>query len=263
MQRTQDPRAIFSLGRGSDGGLTWAVPDAWQQGRGAYGGLVTAALVRALDTVAQGRPLRSLMATLCGPALVGLADLHVDALRQGSKLSAGAVTMRQGGEVVAHGVGVYGEARADRTEWRAHAPPDLRPWTGGLSMPEGASPTFTRHFEYQPEVGFPQTGEAPFTEGWVRLRGASGPVDAALLTALIDAWWPAAFVAMAETRPMGTIATTIDLLPTPPDLDASRPTWLRVRLLAGAEGHLVESRELFSESGQLLAINHQTQALIR
>lgn len=258
-----DPRALWQVETGQDGRLSWTVPDGWQQGRGAYGGLVTAAMVAALETVSQGRPLRSLMATLCGPVAVGEAQLTVESLRDGSKLSAGVVTLRQGAGVMAHAIGVYGEARADQTVWRGLERPVCPAWTGGMQLPQGAGPTFTQHFDYQPEVGFPHTGGPPLTEGWVRLRGASGPLDAALLTALIDAWWPAAFVAMPEFRPMGTIATTIDLLPVPPGLDASRPVWLRVRLLAGAEGHLVESRELIAEDGQLLALNHQTQALIR
>lgn len=257
-----DPRGAWGLRSRPDGGLTWSVPDGWQQGRGAYGGLVTAALVEAIRTASGDRPLRSLMATLCGPAVVGEAKLQVQALRSGSKLSAITATLDQGG-VVAHAVGVTGEARADDHRWLTLDWPEPTPWQGGFAMPEGAGPVFTRHFEYEPLFGFPHSGDAPTSGGWVRLRGATGPLDPALLTALIDAWWPGAFVSMPAFRPMGTVATTIDLLPAPPELDASRPCFLRVQLLAGAEGHLIEQRDLWTEAGQLLAVNHQTQALIR
>lgn len=46
-------------------------PDGWQQGRGLFGGLVTAALVRALEATAGGRVLRSLTSELCGPVRPG------------------------------------------------------------------------------------------------------------------------------------------------------------------------------------------------
>lgn len=258
-----EPREAWRLTEAADGRLVWQVPDGWQQGRGAYGGLVTAALVEGLETVSRGRPLRTLMATLCGPAMVGEATLTAEALREGGRLSAASVTLRQADGVVAHAVGVYGEPRADRREWLNLPRPTGQPWGESIDMPEGVGPTFTRHFEYQPQVGFPHTGDPPFSAGWVRLRGATGPVDAALIVALIDAWWPAAFVTLPEFRPMGTVSTTIDLCPVPEGLDACRPTWLAVRLLAGAEGYLVEQRELWTEDGRLLAINHQTQALIR
>ena len=257
-----DPRHAWQLERRADGGQVWQVPDGWQQGRGAYGGLVTAALVAAMAEVSGDRPLRSLMATLCGPAMVGEAEVEVLGLREGSKLSALTATLKQGG-VVAHGVGVTGEARADDRRWLTLSWPDPAPWQGGMLLPPGAAPVFTQNFEYEPLFGFPHTGDAPTSGGWVRLRGGQGPLDAALITALIDAWWPGAFVTLPAPRPMGTVATTIDLLPVPEGMDASQPVFLRVQLLAGAEGHLVEQRDLWTQSGQLLAVNHQTQALIR
>ena len=59
----------------------WSVPDGWQQGRGAFGGLVIAALARALEAHVGDpeRTLRSLTAVLPGATLAGPAMASVGA----------------------------------------------------------------------------------------------------------------------------------------------------------------------------------------
>ncbi|HET9990839.1 MAG TPA: acyl-CoA thioesterase domain-containing protein, partial [Kofleriaceae bacterium] len=101
---------------------TLAVPDTWQQGRGAFGGFVTGAMVRALEASAPGRPLRSLTAELCGPLVAGEAEVGIEVLRAGNAVTTSAIRLVQGGEVQAHGVGVLGKERTrehERAEDRA------------------------------------------------------------------------------------------------------------------------------------------------
>ena len=58
----------------------WSVPDGWQQGRGAFGGLVIAALARALEAHVGDpeRTLRSLTAELPGATLPRPASLTAE-----------------------------------------------------------------------------------------------------------------------------------------------------------------------------------------
>ena len=64
------------------GGSTfaWDVPDGWQQGRGAWGGLVVGALVGAVCAV-DPSPVRSVSVQMSAPATVGP---HVVAIAPGS-----------------------------------------------------------------------------------------------------------------------------------------------------------------------------------
>ncbi|HEU4408007.1 MAG TPA: acyl-CoA thioesterase domain-containing protein [Polyangiaceae bacterium] len=62
------------------------MPEGWQQGRGAFGGLVPGALTRAMaaSEPEPARALRSLSAELLGPVPPGPADVGVEVLRRGS-----------------------------------------------------------------------------------------------------------------------------------------------------------------------------------
>ena len=59
-----------------DAAGVWNVPDGWQQGRGAFGGLTLAALARAAgDRVDPSeRPLRAITAEIPSAVLVGPAQ---------------------------------------------------------------------------------------------------------------------------------------------------------------------------------------------
>ena len=88
------------------GRFAWQVPDGWQQGRGAFGGLVLAALLRAMEAVEpdRGRVTRSLTGDLCGPVQPGPAELVVEVLRRGNNLSNLDARLYQNGEVQARAV---------------------------------------------------------------------------------------------------------------------------------------------------------------
>ena len=80
--------------------------------------------------------------------------------------------------------------------------------------------------------------------------------DAAFVAALIDAWWPAALV-RTSPRPLATIAYTLDLLADPAVIDDT-PVLYRGTVPVAADGYFVETRELWTADGRLLALNHQT-----
>lgn len=267
-----DLDAHLALAPAGERRFSFTVPDGWQQGRGAFGGLVLAALVRAAGAVeaARGggaRALRSLTAELCGPTRPGPADIRIEDLRIGSGVSTLAARLVQGDEVQAHAVLVLGRTRDAGVAWDELAPPALSPWQDTPALPfipPPMGPAFARFLEFRPVHAplFSGSDESR-TEGWFRLRRPPEVRDDAILALHADAWWPAAYSRLTGFRPMATIAFTFqplaDLAALPPD----EPLYHRGRTVAARGGYTVELRELWSARGELLALNQQTMAVIR
>jgi hypothetical protein len=242
-----------------------AVPPTWSQGRGAFGGFVTGAMVRALEASAPDRPLRSLTAELCGPLVEGDAAVELSVLRAGNAVTTTAIRLVQHGEVQAHGVGVLGKLRAsgasrDRVEIGA---PALPPWrevpVAQLGM---VGPSFAQHWEMRIVRGPPFGGaSAAVIEGWVQPKRPGARRDAAFLAACIDCYYPTLFAIESAPRPMATIAFTFQ--PFTFVGDPAAPLAYRARLVASEGGYGVEFRELWSEDGHLLALNQQTMVIIK
>jgi hypothetical protein len=247
------------------------IPDGWQQGRGAFGGLVLGLLARAIQAHADGpasggaRPLRSLTAELCGPVLVGEAAIRVETLRAGSGTSTIAARIVQRGEVQSHAVAVLGRHRSADTDCVGLPRPVMPPWRSVPVFDQGpAGPAFVRHMEYRPtgpaSLG---GGEEAVTSGWVRALAPGPARDEAYLISLADAWWPSIFSRLRAPRPMATISFTVDVVGSCDGLDPDAPLYHHARTLASHGGYVVELRSLWGEDGRLLALNHQTLVVIQ
>jgi len=259
--------ALTPLTSGDAPRFSGAVREGWRQGRGAFGGLILGLLTRALETCAgPDRPLRSLTGALCGPTLAGPVEILVELLRAGSGMTTAAARLVQGGEVQAHAVGVLGRARDGAFDGARIAPPRPPPWRDVEPLPAAPANAaeFAQFFELR------NTGPRAFgggseavAEGWVRPRGQRA-IGTPWLVACADAWWPALFALERAPRPMATVAFTFEPMAdraAGADLDA--PLFHRARMIAARDGHVVEERELWSEDGRLLALNHQTFVVIR
>jgi acyl-CoA thioesterase len=243
------------------------IADGWQQGRGAFGGLVLGGMVRALseqlgDTT---RKLRSLTAEIVGPVQVGPAAIEVELLRQGNAVSAWRAVLRQGEGVQAHAVGVFGAARAAAPSWQRLVPPVMPPWEGVEAIPAESpfAPVFTRHFEYRPTGPLPFFAGPPEAAGWVRPRLRATRLDDAYLTALADAWWLAGMAALDGPRPFATLSFSLDCVGDLGALDPEVPLFHRAVAPVSHEGYVSEYRELWGHDGRLIALNHQTTVLIK
>ena len=99
------------------------VQPGWAQGRGTFGGLVLAALVRAMQQCEpeSERSLRSVTGELVGPVVPGACEITVELLRRGNAASSRALArlgFRHEGtlrSVAAHGCG-----RDARVEMEVH-----------------------------------------------------------------------------------------------------------------------------------------------
>ena len=248
------------------------VPEGWAQGRGAYGGLVIASLIRAIEqrTGDPGRTVRSVTAELPAPVRPGPAHIDVEVLRRGSSVSTARAALRQDGEVRSHAVAVLSPPRRGTgpLAWQELPRPEAPSWRTLEPAPIGtpqtrhAWPEFTQHFEYRVVAGLPMTGGPAHTLGWVRSRYPGGARDAAHVAALIDVWWPAALVRMTALRPIATIAYTLDIIAGLEGLDPEAPLLYRGTAPVCADGYVLETRELWGEDGRLVALNQQTFAII-
>lgn len=261
--------------------FTLDVPDGLQQGRGAWGGVATGAMVAAAQLV-DPRPemaVRTLSAQLVAPVLVGRMQLVVEELRRGSATTTLAVRGLDGdGALLAHGVVVLGaprtgDAMPDGPDWLDVVPPaELA--AGPEAVPVIAvgpplAPDFTVHLEMRPISGIPYQGAASDqTMGWVRPAGPIERIDASVVTAMADAWWVSVMARLDRPRPAATVGFTLDLPGDPSILqrDADgrmEALFHRGRSVAAREGYTVEVRELWTQAGQLISWNTQTVAVIK
>ena len=245
---------------------TLVVREGWRQGRGAYGGLTIAAAIRAIEQRVGDprRKVRTVTAEIPGPTLPGEAAFSVDVLRSGNSVTVARAALSQAGEVTTHVVAVLAASRpvpAPPT-WRELARPQSPPWQDVVPMPASEPfPEFAQNFEYRVVSGAAGSGGAAQTIGWVRSRDPGDARDAAYIAAMIDAWWPAMLVRSAM-RPLGTIAYTLELVDDIVDV-SDAPLLYRGTVPVAGDGYFLETRELWTGDGRLLALNHQTFAVIR
>jgi len=252
-----------------DGLYETEVPDGWQQGRGAFGGLTIAYAVRAMEERESERPLRALTAELPGPLGLGRAEIRVSTLRRGrgvTTLEAHITQPDENGELSVRGrvSGVFGGERPDDRTF-AGPPPKMGSWQDAPPIPDGAlPPRFARHFEYRVTGPFPFSGgDAPVAEGWIRPREPLNSWGAAEVVAMADAYWPAIFATQTAPRPMATIAFTLHLQPIATSLPTNAPLYYRARASSAGGGYVSEARELWTQEGALVALNPQTFVVIK
>jgi hypothetical protein len=247
------------------------IPDGWQMGRGAFGGLVLGTLLRAVERVEpdRARVPRTLSGDLGGPVQPGAAELRVRRLRRGSNQSNLAAELAQGGEVLATATVIASAPRAISAPRFEPAPPvAVGPFTDYPPIAVGPplAPVFTQHYEYRPIGPAPFGGAPPLGEatcdGFVREREAPRQYDAPAMIGLLDAWWPTLFGLDTRPRPLATISFTAQLLVDPATIPAGEPLRYRARMAALADGFFVELRELWS-GGRPVALNQQMFAIIK
>jgi len=247
------------------------VAPGWRQGRGAFGGLVVGALVRAIEQriADPARKVRSVTAELPGPVELGTVDITVEALRHGKNVSTARAALSQHDEVRSHAVAILAAARpsAHGAAWNDLTPPELPPWTevapSAVASGGGPGPEFAQHFEYRAVDGLLMSGSTAPVHGWIRPRDPGALRDAAYIAAVIDAWWPAAFIRFTQLRPMATIAFTLDIVSGLDGLDPAAPLRYRATAPVCTDGYCLETRELWGDDDRLVAINHQTFAIIQ
>jgi hypothetical protein len=258
--------------RVDDGLFEADVPDGWQQGRGAFGGLVFGILVRAACATERdpARVLRSFSSDIAGPVLPGAASVRVRVLRRGKTLSNLHAELEQAGDVVAvANLTLSGPRQVEAPMPAIEAPADaLRAWREVPVIPVAPpfGPVFAPHYEFRNVGPLPFSGSAQAVNaGFIREKpleqAATSTLDAPAITALLDTYWPALFPIASRPLAMTTVSFASQYLSTA-ELPADEPLFFRSRALVQSEGYCVEFRELWSRE-RLVALNQQTFAILR
>jgi hypothetical protein len=246
--------------------FAWEVPDGWQQGRGAWGGLPIGAMVRAtmLTEPDPARSVRTLSVQLLTPALAGPHTVAVAPVRIGSGMSTWAVSVTdaEGGTVGGGSIITAAPRRTsterDESSWSPIRAPEV-PASGQvpLSPTPPPFPPFTRKLEYRVNSGFPLQGGSAETLGWSSYREPT-PWTAASLIALADAWYTVTLVSLADLVPMSTVNFTANLLIDPASLAPGEALLHHGLLSSVREGFTSEQRRLWTSDGRLAVDNLQT-----
>ena len=242
------------------------IPDGWQQGKGAFGGLILAALLRAIEheEPEKERTLRALSGEICAPVLPGEASIRVELLRRGAAVSYFDARLLQRGEVQARVSAILGAARPYELGVPPRVAPDQRPWSALQVLPIGPpfGPVFAQHYEYRPAGALPLSGGNEATAcGWLREKSARERFDAPSILGHLDAWWPAVYGVETVPRPCATVSFTAEIVTDLALLPSRQPLFHTGRVEALHAGYFLEVRELWS-GPTLVALNQQTMAVL-
>lgn len=250
----------------AEGRFQWEVPDGWQQGRGAFGGLVLGALAKAMQASEPdlGRRLRTFTGDVAAPVVVGEVAVSTHVLRRGSNQTNLGASLVQNGVVAAQATAVLATPR--KVPPRPVLPASPPPAPPADDVPaitlQPFGPRFAESYEYRPTGPLPFGGGAePLVVGWVRERVSLAELDAAALLGRLDAHWPALFSMLEAPRPCATVSFLAEILANPGDLDPTAPMLYRGRAIAEADGYFTELRELWLD-GKIVALNQQVFAVL-
>ncbi|MFZ9888625.1 MAG: acyl-CoA thioesterase, partial [Myxococcota bacterium] len=190
--------------RGHAAVTTFQVDASWFQGKGAYGGVLAAALLSSMGVVVDDprRLPRGLHVHFCAPVPAGVHEVEVRLERAGALVCHTSARAFAKGEVIGVATATFGAARASALTFRAGPGPRVPALEDTPVLDTPAMPAFCQHFEYRPCLGhLPWSGspEAWFG-GWIRPRVPS-PLDAGLVVGLLDAFPPAVLARADGPRP--------------------------------------------------------------
>ena len=250
---------------------TLHVASGWDQGKGAYGGLVLGSLVRAVELTEPDpqRMVRAIAGEIPAPVEPGASRIKLVPLRRGGAVSTVRAELLQtgahGDEVRAHVVVVTASARANMPTWQSSVRPDAPHWQDVAVVPVGPpfGPTFGRHFEFRVITGMPFSGSGATALGYIRARSPGQLRSAAYITALADAWWPCALAIFKAPRPTATLTFALNIINTLDGLDPDAPLLHSAESEVSLDGYASETRRLWGHDGRLIAINHQTFVIIK
>jgi acyl-coenzyme A thioesterase PaaI-like protein len=269
-------REATSVTRVSDETFEATIPDQWQQGRGAFGGIVFGTVLRAACAaeVDPERRVRTFACDVAGPLQPGKVEVRVHTLRRGRSQTNMQLTLTQQGEVIASGLCTLSTERPleDASRATAHVPPAP---AEALSDPSAlrvlpdqtdrGGPMFAKHYEYRTTGPLPfRGGPEPINAGFVRERDATGELDAPAVVALLDSFWPALFTVLPRgSRMLSTTASfNAQLMHLDAPIPADEPLFFRGRSVHQSHGFNVEFRELWCKD-RLIGLNQQTFVILR
>ena len=238
---------------------------SWQQGRGVFGGLLLALVVRSAQAAGQGQRLRALSMEFVAPVMPGAIELRVQSERSGLLVARQSIRLLQDDKLVGLAMTSLARDRDMRGDFQSARLPDCPPADRVEHVPFAPPmPAFTQHLRYRFCLGAaPGSGSSQSRAGgWIEAPDVRQPGDTALIAALLDSWFPAWLCRMNTLAPMATVSFHAHFLsPWGPD-PGSTPVLIENISDAAVGGYATETNQLWSRDGRLLARSQQLLALL-
>jgi len=244
-------------------GWSTCLPEDWMQGRGAFGGILAAAALRALRTrVPADRPPRTVSTTFYGPVTAEPARMEVKVLRQGRSVTFAEAEIVQGGTLRVRVQGAFGADRPTTVQvpWPTATIPELDSAVQFAYRP-GVIPQFIQNVDSRwTEGAFPFTGQ-PGHElaSFLRFRqpATRGPER---LLGLIDILPAPVLQQVDGPTPASTITWTAHLVA--PDSGAPGDwSFFRYKTITAQGGYSSAGGHLYGLDGRLIAWQEQLHAV--
>ncbi len=238
-----------------------SIPQNWSQGRTAFGGLLTAMIVRAMSAeVDDKRLLRFITISFVNPVTPGDGFIiDVNKLQEGRTVTQMEGRAVQGDKTIAvvqSGFGLPRESSIHIDSAEAPVVPPPEDGTGLMYIP-GISPQFLQNFDLRQVLG-----DLPFTGsknsrvgGWMRFKGGLDLFTDAHLIALIDVWPVGVLPMLRAPAPMSTLSWNVQL--THP-YDVAPDEWLfyQATVRHTRAGYAASEASVWNEAGSLVAFSN-------
>ena len=240
----------------------------WYQGKGAFGGVVAGAALRALEHHVgdAGRPVRSYTVHFCAPAVEGEAEVQTRIERAGRLVTHATARVENAAGVVCVASATFGASRGGTLEYFELPRPQVPPPEDVPSVPDDVPmPTFCQFFEYRFCIGSAPYSGGPVAEtgGWIRPKEPL-LLDAPLCVGLMDAYPPSVLSRVDGFQASASVDFRVDFfhaLPRP-GLSAEAHYLRTGRSRQAAEGYAEDYQQLWTRDGELLAQCRQLFALL-
>jgi acyl-CoA thioesterase len=237
--------------------------------RGPNGGYLAAVLLRAMSArvaaigAEPARSVRSLTVHYARAPVAGAATITTEIVRVGRSLVTCSARLDQHGKPALVAISAFSPAWSG-PGWQHDRPPDVPgPDTVGLPVRDRPPLPFTQYWDHRVAIGAPPGTKSDKAEtgGWMRLAEPQ-PVDAMVVAAMCDAWFPAAF-AMVDA-PVPTVDLTIHFRVALPYPGLGPEDFVLARFVSrtAMEGFVEEDGQLWAPDGTLIAHSRQLAILL-
>jgi acyl-CoA thioesterase len=245
-----------------------AIDSSWYQGRGAFGGIMAALVVREMEAKVGDveRAARSLTVHFCAPATEGPMEVTTEIVRAGSRVSHATARVVRDRAILTLATASFCKTRPGPSYVRAEMP-KVAPASEVHEVPRDLPgiPAFLEHVElrFTGDVLPFSGGSLPEVHAWVRLREPE-PVDAAVAALLLDGVPPAILSTFSEPRAVASVDFDIQVFERLPERAGAPDDFhlCAIRSRWAGDGYSEELRELWSPKGVLLAQCRQLLALL-
>lgn len=239
-----------------------SIPQNWSQGRTAFGGVLTAMIVKAIQSeVDDTRLLRFITTSFLNPVTSGDGFvIEVNKLQEGRNVTQIEGRAIQGGKTIAVVLAGFGVPRESSINIESTKAPSVASPENGTAITyiPNISPMFLQNLELSQVLGDP-----PFTGsnnsqigGWMRFKGGLDEFTDAHLIALIDAWPVGVLPMLSAPAPMSTLNWNVQLIH---PYDVAPDEWLlyRANVHHTRAGYANAKASVWNQAGNLIAFSSQ------